>query len=186
MARTFLLPCRNCATKIPVSNSQAGEVINCPNCQAANQVPTLRELNQLESSDSDLRPVADRREASRATWGGPRGLVLAVCLGISVVAISRTVYYSWGRTTIDTRGSVEEMIENLNQVVDKKDVRELLADWTQSNSFTLDEKNPPNFFYNQKAAEYVDSQIYKSAVVSVIAVLGAIATMLVWPKPSRK
>lgn len=101
--------------------------------------------------------------------------------------LARTSYYGWGRTTIDTRGSAEEMIASLNEHVDKKEARELMADWIESNNFSLSEQgreqNRPTFFHNQKAAKYVDGQIWLSAIVSGIALAGFVGTLLIWPKP---
>lgn len=187
MARNFLLPCKNCGTKIAITVSQAGEAINCPNCQASIQVPTLREVNRLEVAEEVTSATPDRREQSRNAWRGGRGIVLAICLGVSVLFIARTAYYGWGRTTIDTRGSAEEMIAGLNEHVDEKDSQELLADWIESNNFSLTEEvrdgKRPTFYYNQKAAEYVDGQIWTSAIISVISVAGLLATLFAWPKP---
>lgn len=190
MARNFLLPCKNCGTKIPITVSQAGEAITCPNCQASNQVPTLREVNRLEVAEEVTSATPDRREQSRNAWRGGRGIVLALCLGVFLLFMARTTYYGWGRTTIDTRGSAEEMIESLNEYVDKKDAPELLGDWIESNNFSLSEQgreeNRPTFFHNQKAAKYVEGQIWFSAIVSGVALAGLVATLLIWPKPRSR
>lgn len=190
MARNFLLPCKNCGTKIPITVSQAGEAINCPNCQASNQVPTLREVNRLEVAEEAVSATPDRREQSRNAWRGSRGVALALCLGVAFLFLARTAYFGWGRTTIDTQGSAEEMITELNKHVDEKEPPELLADWIESNNFSLTEEardgKRPTFFYNQKAAEYVEGQIWFSAVISAIALAGLAVTLVAWPKPKAK
>jgi hypothetical protein len=187
MTRNFLLPCKNCGTKIPITVSQAGEAIDCPNCQTSNQFPTLREVNRLEVAESIRPATPDRREQSRNAWRGGRGIALAVCLAIAILFLSRAAYYGYGRSTIDTRGSAEEMIASLNEIVDAKDSRELMADWIQSSKFSLTEEardgKRPTFFYNQKAAAYVEKQIWISAIIGGIALAGLATTLLLWPKP---
>lgn len=187
MARNFLLPCKNCGTKIPITVSQAGEAITCPNCQASNQVPTLREVNRLEVAEEATSVTPDRREQSRNAWRGSRGIALALCLGVAILFLTRTAYFGWGRSTIDTRGSAEEMITALNEHVDEKEPRELMADWIESNNFALTEEvrdgKRPTFFYNRKAAEYVEGQIWFSAIISAVALAGLAVTLVAWPKP---
>ncbi len=78
------------------------------------------------------------------------------------------------------------MIAELNKHVDEKEPRELMADWIESNNFSLTEEvrdgKRPTFFYNQKAAEYVDGQIWISAIISAIALAGLAITLVAWPK----
>lgn len=183
MAQQFLLPCKNCETRIPIIVSQAGDAVNCPNCQTINYAPTLRDVNQLEVAREVGQFTLDRREHSRQVWRGLRGLALAVCLALSLIFFSRGLYYAWGRTTIDTRGSAEEMIEGLNAQVDRKNVREMMIDWIESNDVTLDEdsRRRPNFYWNQKSAEYVEDQIWLCVIVGSISAVFSALVIFAWP-----
>jgi len=188
MAKQFLLPCTNCETRIPITVSQAGDAINCPNCQTIIHAPTLREVNQLEVVQEVGQAPQHRREHSRQTWRGLRGLALALCLALSLAFVSRALYYGWGLTTIDTRGSAEEMIEGLNAQVDRKDVRQMMIDWIESNDVTLDEdsRRRPTFYWNQKSAEYVQGQIWLSAIVGSVSAFASALVIFAWPKPGSR
>lgn len=188
MAKNFLLPCKNCDNKISITVSQAGEVVVCPSCQASTQVPTLREVNRLEVAESVVSIAPDRREASQTAWRGLRGLALAACLAVSLIFLARTGYFGWARSTVDTRGTKEEMLESLSKVVDRKEVPELMGDWFQSLMFTLEEenRNPPQFFVNQKYAKYFEERIWFSAIVSTISLVGAGLVLFAWPKPQNR
>lgn len=47
-----LLPCPSCQASISVSPSQAGDQVNCPECQSAVPVPKLGELRKLPQDDT--------------------------------------------------------------------------------------------------------------------------------------
>ena len=74
MTSAYLLPC-SCGRSTPVGPRQAGETIDCV-CGARLDVPTMREMKQLE-------PIAD--VASPPTWGRRQGLLF---IGLLLAALS--------------------------------------------------------------------------------------------------
>ncbi len=77
MSATHLLPCV-CGRKLPVSTTQAGEVVSCE-CGASLTVPNLSELSKLELASS----AAAGRKRRRRPWSKRQGWIL---LGAFVVA----------------------------------------------------------------------------------------------------
>jgi hypothetical protein len=73
----YLLPCPACGTKSTVSSALAGQSIQC-SCGRTIEVPTLRDLRQLESEGEPERP--------QTTWSRRKGLVFLGCVMMAVSA----------------------------------------------------------------------------------------------------
>jgi hypothetical protein len=72
----YLLTCTACGNQVPVSTGQAGQTIHCP-CGAANEVPSIRELRNLE--------VAEVESEAAPAWGRRQGLFF---LGGAIAALA--------------------------------------------------------------------------------------------------
>lgn len=174
MAKSFLLPCK-CGSKITVVPSQAGDTVACGNCGEKLPVPTLRELNQLETVENLAPAKVDRREESRRSWSGWRGFAMAMLLGFGALALIRGGYYGWALTTIDTSGSAEEALQRSSEIIDKMEEQDLVAAWLETSRMALEEKNRPTFYYNQKDAAYVKDIAIKSTVIGAVSLILAFA-----------
>ncbi len=72
MSTRFLLPC-SCGESIPVSRSQSGLEVTCPQCQQQQRIPRLADLQSL--------PQVREEPAEEHSWGASQ---LVVFIGITI------------------------------------------------------------------------------------------------------
>lgn len=119
----YLLPCEHCNHTFDIVATQAGQSLQCPECQQQTTVPTLGELKKLKQVDS--RGASNT--SSAAPGGRPQrmksvlfatGLLLAVVAGIAGLTLflySRTLYTDFA------------LESSLNQLTDQLDTLEPAA-----------------------------------------------------------
>jgi hypothetical protein len=74
----YLLPCPACGQKLAVSSAQSGQSVLC-SCGRSQDVPTLRDLRQLEqATDGD---------APQSSWNRRKGLVFLGCTIMAICAL---------------------------------------------------------------------------------------------------
>lgn len=167
MSKTYLLPCK-CGNKIGVFASQAGDTLQCANCKSTLPIPTLRELAKLEVLESSTRPATDRREHSRNSWSGFRGIAVALLIAIACGFFAYSGLYLYGRSTIDTRGSAEAELAASEKLLGSMNSQELMIAWQDYTKFGLGFKNRPGFYIAQKNAKSIEWYIITYATIGAI------------------
>ncbi len=82
MSAQYLLPCR-CGHSIVVEPRRAGEMTVCPACGASQQVPTMREMADLEPA-----PRGAQRSPAGAAWQWQQqALLLGAVLVIAAIVL---------------------------------------------------------------------------------------------------
>lgn len=168
MSKTYLLPCK-CGNKISVFASQAGDTLQCANCNSTLAIPTLRELAKLEVLESPTRAATDRREHSRNSWSGFRGIAVALLIAMACGFFAYSGLYVYGRMGIDTRGSAEAELAASEKLLGTMSAPELMGAWQDYTRFGLGYKNRPGFYMAQKNAKAIEWYIITYAVTGAIA-----------------
>jgi hypothetical protein len=167
MSKTYLLPCK-CGNKVGVFASQAGDTLQCANCNNSLSIPTLRELAKLEVLERAARPATDRREHSRNSWSGFRGITVALLLAMACGFFAYSGLYLYGRSTIDTSGSAEAELAASAKIVETMKPPELFDSWQGYLQMGLGYKDRPPFYLAQKNAKYAEWYIITYAVIGAI------------------
>jgi hypothetical protein len=109
----YHLPCPTCQSKLSVSKSQAGMIVNCPSCGSNVPVPTIRGFSELVLAEPE-----SKSRASTAQVGNPLVRILSVVLLlVSVPCLAYGGYlYSIRASVSDPLELTEEdLIEEVRQ-----------------------------------------------------------------------
>lgn len=87
----YLLPCEKCDAKVPVGTQQAGQTVRCT-CGAAVDVPTLRDIRQLEQAAQVAEGSAERNKKPNRHWSLGHGAAfvggsIAMVIGLGMIGI---------------------------------------------------------------------------------------------------
>lgn len=123
----YLLPCSDCEHQFQLTTSQAGQPLQCPQCDTVIDAPKLGTLKQLPTlEDASTKATA----AGNQTAGWKRhvfaiGLMTAVAAGIAGAALY------WYSQSLFTPVDVDGHIELVHQELDKCSPAELWQIWHQ-------------------------------------------------------
>lgn len=84
MSLRYLFPCENCEHQFELVTTQAGQELECPQCQHRSEAPILGKLRQLKLVD-DLTPPLVNRESGRGlkNYLFAGGLAIAILAGVA-------------------------------------------------------------------------------------------------------
>ena len=154
----FLLPC-SCGAKLPVSKSQAGMSLPCPECGVLVEVPTIRKLSTLATAI----PEKKRAKAGKGlNWLGP---VAAISLLVGIVALSYAGYLFYERRTyiafavqngasLDVKES--DFIADIRKSAEQSAPADTWDYWNTMINDGLKDPNPPDLF---KMKRYLEARL---------------------------
>ncbi len=161
MSQQYLLPCP-CGQTIPVEISQAGQLVTCVSCNEQIEVPTMREIRQLEPVESP----ADER--SPTEWTTLRNLFFAGGFAITTIALIFTAICLYKYITLSRQ-------QHINARVDSWNVFETSMYWDRSiegPGLTFYSSEPPHI----KARR--ESRVWGGfSILSVAVLLAGIGTL---------
>ena len=178
----YLLPC-SCGANIPVSRSQAGMSLPCPQCAKILDVPTIRNMASLAA----ISDTPEKAKSSRAPiWLGP---VAAIAFLVAVAAFFYCGSLVWERyqilsslaaQKIDLAITEEDFLSDLRKMASESSPADTWDYWNVMVRRGLSDANPPDVF---RVKRYLESQkplIWGSLATAVIslAVFGVSALIM--------
>jgi hypothetical protein len=153
----FLLPC-SCGAKLPVSKSQAGMSLLCPECGVSVEVPTIRKLSELAIAI----PETKRTKSGGLKWLGP---VAAISLLVGIIGLSYAGYLFYERRTyvafavenganLDLKES--DFIADIRKSAEQSAPADTWDYWNIMLNDGLKDPNPPDLF---KVKRYLESRL---------------------------
>lgn len=170
MPPQYLLPCDNCNHQLIIVPKQAGQDLECPQCQHPVEAPKLGEMKQLEVVGG-TEPV--KRPA--ASSGGLRNLLFVIGLGMAIICGATGYFVNRYASELvyeidydQEQKDFEEEVDNLNsaQVVALYEAMQIengLGEWYE----------PPYVRYNTQGA------ILRNVSYGVIGLSGLGVLMLI-------
>ncbi len=176
MSTRFLLPC-SCGESIPVTRSQSGLDVTCPQCQRQQRVPKLAQLQTLPQL---------RDESNESSWGTAQlivfiGLVVFLC----GVALAAWKWYSLGPSPM---AEMEKLYGPLPENFSPADT---LMAWEQINKEGLDARFPvPSGAYRFEAL-YSNWLAHRNWIwiwlgVAAVGLLVALVGLFEVPRQARR
>ena len=178
----YLLPC-SCGANIPVSRSQAGMSLPCPQCAKILDVPTIRNMAALPA----ISDTPEKAKSSRAPiWLGP---VAAIAFLVAVAAFFYCGSLVWERYQILSSLAAqkiglaiteEDFLSDLRKMASESSPADTWDYWNVMVRRGLSDANPPDVF---RVKRYLESQkplIWGSLATAVIslAVFGVSALIM--------
>jgi hypothetical protein len=178
---TYLVTCQ-CGNKLPVEVGLAGGQVVC-NCGATVNVPTLRQLRELPTS----QPVATTStEKTRAAWDTRKGIVAAALIAASILA----AIAGWSRyrePVVPALSAPAEHVKDFAAWLDTRKPADVWNDWI-SEYRTLGEQGFREFRDPRAAAieSYIaDKRFLQTVFLALAAAAVALAIIAaVWPRPT--
>lgn len=161
MSQQYLLPCP-CGQTIPIEISQAGRSVTCASCGESIEVPTMREIRQLEP----VELPAD--EAPSGEWTTLRNSLFAGGFAITTIALIFTAICLYKYVTLSKQ-------QQVNENVDSWDVFYTSVYWDryiEGPGLTFYTSEPPHI----KARR--ESRVWRAfSIVAVVVLLAGIGTL---------
>ena len=147
MPPQYLLPCENCDHRFTVVPKQAGQDLECPECQHRIEAPKLGQLKQLEM-------IAESEPTQRGSSNPVRNIlfVAGLCLAIIGGAAGAFLYVYANQMIFDV--DFDEISAEFDREVDKLTAFELVGLYESMNvEAGLGDWYEPNFIrYNTQGA----------------------------------
>lgn len=171
MTQQFQLVCDQCQNVLVVEPRNAGNTLKCGNCQAAVDVPKLRDLKQLEPVAQSAKPQTGR------DWGQLSGGLFVFGILLLAIAIGSCVYLQVLRQRY--RPYTEKpKIEEANFSLDQASLTDTWRFWESLLEVTdVSLRNEPIFLQARDAVKRLDfwqKIFYGVATVGILSVLGSI------------
>jgi hypothetical protein len=139
MAATFLFPCPHCNQPTELSTVQAGQELNCAQCDGPITAPKLGELKKLPPTDAAATSGADNtlsaRNSDHPNRAGDSQLkrtLFASGLAIALIAgILGTALYYYATNYLIADVDWDGHFATINQQIDEMSPAQLLASWNQ-------------------------------------------------------
>ena len=167
----YLLPC-SCGANIPVSRSQAGMSLPCPQCAKSLDVPTIRNMASL-ASISDTPEKA--KSSSAPIWLGP---VAAIAFLAAVAASFYCGSLIWERYQIlstlaeqkmDLTITEEDYLSDRRKLASKSSPADTWDYWNVMARQGLSDANPPDLFRVKRYLESGMPLIWGSLATAVLS-----------------
>ncbi len=121
MSTRFLYSCPQCDHQIELVATQAGQNIECPDCQLQSEAPKLGLLRQL--------PVLEQAQA-KSTSGVKRGLfTIGLAMLVLLGGIGTALYNYASNLIIDPQ--LDKVFVTVSEELEKQPAPELLDIWSQ-------------------------------------------------------
>jgi hypothetical protein len=171
----FLLPC-SCGAKIPISRSQAGMTLPCPQCGESVEVPTIRHLNSLEPAASSS-PIA-RKHASRGPSLALR-IVAGVLLLLSIGFLGYGGMMAYDRWTfpVDLKMTEEEYIQDMTIGMDELSPASTWDTWNNLADNGLMNLETPTYFRYKRSFEAAAPKMYTYLAIGFASFLGFVVSI---------
>ncbi len=174
----YVLRCA-CGTKISVQRSQAGSRIQCPQCEQAVEIPTIRGLSEFEIDEEPVATEKNRRLTPRR-WTPLKGAIAAACFLVALIGLGRSGLYGCYRWSNPTPYSEVEMLREAKQLADEFTPVEAWDTWRYLQESGIGAKQPPQAVIAKRVLEKQDISMGKWAVAGALGLLGLIACTY-WP-----
>ena len=144
----FLLPC-SCGANVPVSRSQAGMTLPCPECGKVVDVPTIRVMNTLQVATQTAIPVAGK---SQSTW---LRIFAVICFIVTLVTgyfggelflLRRNIENSMASRDIPLNMTEQDFLDDMKQAALKRPPADTWDYWNELINDGLLPPNPPDYF----------------------------------------
>ena len=166
-AMRYLLPC-SCGNNVTIDPSQAGMAVSCQ-CGKSLEVPTLREIRQLEPAEDSGPARAMPTKDKKAGWSAWRGAIFSVGVTILLLSLCAVVWAAYARTPYLEMQSPPSLAE--------VPVDESLLLWQDFRDNGLVGARPWPYVEARRIASELTQLMYVAggvAIVSLIAVVGSI------------
>lgn len=184
----YLLPCP-CGHSIPISRSQAGMTVSCPQCNSTIEIPTIRGManltpayadgqNDSSRNQTDGRSTA-KRPSTQTTKSTLRKALAAVFFIVLVVAGLTTARWGIIRYATPTPFTVEDEIKQGTETLSQFSPAETWDAWQYYQSVGFREKNPAPYYRVKRVMELQDENMRLGAIVTAVAFACLMATLFV-------
>lgn len=167
----YLLPC-SCGANIPVSRSQAGMSLPCPQCAKSLDVPTIRNMASLAA----ISDAPKKAKSSRAPiWLGP---LAALAFLVAAAAFFYCGSLVWERYQILSSLAEQKVDLTITEEVFLADLRRMASESLPSDTWDywnvmvrqgLSEANPPDLFRIKRYLESKKPSIWGSLATAVLS-----------------
>ena len=171
----FLLPC-TCGAKIPISRSQAGMTLPCPQCSKTLEVPTIRNLNQLEPVGA-VGP-GERKQVSRGPSLGLRivaGILLLLSVGFCGYG-GLMAYERWS-FPMDLSMTEDDYIKDMTVGLDELSPASTWDTWNNLADNGLMNLDTPNYFKYKRSFEAAAPKMYTYLGVGIASFVGFVLSV---------
>lgn len=124
MPSRFLFPCPNCNLNIELVATQAGQSIECPECNLETEAPKLGTLRQLPVVEQAQSPKKSRNSGFKRSLF-TAGLAILVLMG----GIGAALYNYASSMIVDPQ--LDLVFASMTEELEKKQAPELLDIWAQ-------------------------------------------------------
>jgi len=183
----YLLPC-SCGANIPVSRSQAGMSLPCPQCAKILDVPTIRNMASLAA----ISDTPEKAKSSRAPiWLGP---VAALAFLVAVSAFFYCGSLVWERyqilsslaaQKIDLAITEEDFLSDLRKMASESSPADTWDYWNVMVRRGLSDANPPDVFRVKRYLESQQPLIWGSLATAVISLAVFAVSALIMQRARR-
>lgn len=171
---SYLLPCPACSKPQTVSLAQAGDTVRCGDCDAAVEIPTMRELKAL--------PVAEAASnVGKSNWNVVRGWLFVAGAVVAGLAVLAHFQIEPQRQALDTQ---QPEFEEINFSLDRLSLEEAWKAWNHFRVQELDYRDTPEFIENRQRHQELSYLLYIAWAAGGVG-LTMIVGSLLWPGQYR-
>ena len=171
----YLLPCAECQHPLEVQTRQAGQTLNCPQCNHSFDAPRLGELKRLQPVSSEGSPHSGGGSTSiLKRWLFTAGLAMAVLLGAAGFGVYQ--YASSIQQEIDAEGAMELYETDIDKLTDAQ-VYQVAAAYDTDQS--IGEYFQPDAVKSNKQGEILEYVAFGLMGLGAVGLLMLVASFLV-------
>ena len=168
MPNQYLLLC-NCGKQIPIETTQAGQTVQCPECQTPVEIPSYSQIKKLPLLEQNAG--AKSKPHRKKKWGHGQGVLFAA--GIAVLITFGTVagvfFYMSYRMNVKAP-TLDEKKQAFVNVLESMMPAEQFAFWEEDQKkHPPKEWKPPTHLIMQS---YAKTFLLLAIVCSVLAIVG--------------
>ena len=185
MPNQYLLLCK-CGKHIPVETTQAGQTVECSECQSQVEIPSYSQIKKLPL----LEQAAEEKSTPRGkkNWGYGQGVLFAAGMALLIIfgILASVFFYLSDKTNVKTP-TFQEKKEAFTQILDSMQPAEQFDFWEEEQK-----KHPPKEW---KPASHLFTQTFSKTffslaiVCSVLTIVGlgcTVSALLVKQEVKRK
>ncbi len=178
MNPAYRLNCPKCQRTLAITPAQAGESLTCE-CGHELTVPTLRQLRQLPTCNTDQGAAARPTGPPAKPWSRSRGFTFA--LGLLLVAVGVLVHFRLApqRKALDISPPA---FQEIDRDVQQLPAKESWDAWKYFRQQKLDDRPTPDFVKNRSKHRELTALLY-AAWATTASGLALMAAAWLWPHP---